>query len=172
MNTRARSTPETIARGLGWVSLCIGVAELLVPRRMTRAVGLRGQEDLFAAYGLREIATGIGLLTAKDPTPWVWGRVGGDVLDLASLGQAADPRNPRRPMAIGAMVAVAGITALDFACAWWLSALRSVGRQPARDYSDRSGLPRAPAEMRGAARDALTPKDMRGPDAMRPYTLH
>ena len=36
-------------------------------------------------YGLREVATGIGLLTAADPTPWVWGRVGDDALDLASL---------------------------------------------------------------------------------------
>jgi hypothetical protein len=37
-----------------------------------------------------------------------------------------------------------------------------------RDYSRRSGLPRPPDQMRGAARDFDLPPDMREPPAMRP----
>ena len=38
-----------------------------------------------------------------------------------------------------------------------------------RQHSDRRGLPRPPADMRGAARDALAPGDMRAPEPLRPY---
>lgn len=38
------------------------------------------------------------------------------------------------------------------------------------DYGDRSGLPAAPAQMRGAARGFAIPRDMRTPPALRPFT--
>ena len=38
-----------------------------------------------------------------------------------------------------------------------------------RDYGDRSGLPRPPEAMRGAARDFEVPQDMRVPELLRPY---
>jgi hypothetical protein len=39
------------------------------------------------------------------------------------------------------------------------------------DYSDRVGMPRPPAEMRGEARkDFEAPRDMRTPEALRPWT--
>jgi hypothetical protein len=41
--------------------------------------------------------------------------------------------------------------------------------QPVRDYGDRRGLPRPPEDMRGAARDAPVPQDLRTPAALRPY---
>jgi hypothetical protein len=40
-----------------------------------------------------------------------------------------------------------------------------------RDYRDRSGLPRSPQAMRGAARrDFEPPRDFRTPEALRPWT--
>lgn len=39
------------------------------------------------------------------------------------------------------------------------------------DYSNRSGFPRSPEEMRGAARDFEIPRDMRTPDVLRPYAM-
>src|SRR5256885_2280475 len=79
-------TARSVARGLGWFSIGLGLAELLLPRVVARAVGMPGRERTVQAYGLREIATGIALLKARDPTPWLLARVGGDALDLATLG--------------------------------------------------------------------------------------
>jgi hypothetical protein len=76
---------------------------------------------------------------------------------------------------MAAVAAVAGVTVLDAICAQRLSSThrgRAVTRRrsQARDYSDRRGMPRPPEAMRGAANDLEVPKDMRIPDALRPYT--
>ena len=163
--------PQTLARGLGWFSIGLGLAEVAAPGAMTRALGMEGQEGLVRAYGVREMATGIGILAAKDKAPWLWGRVAGDALDLATLGTGLTDDNPKRGALGMAVAAVAGVTAADLYCAQVLSAERSAPRQPMRDYRDRVGFPKPPEQMRGAARkDFDTPRDLRGPAAMRPYT--
>jgi len=117
---------------------------------------------------VREIATGIGILSSRDPTPWIWGRVGGDALDLATLAGGFHEGNPEKANVGFALGAVAAVGALDAYCATALSA-GSEPPQPRRDYSARSGFPREPDAMRGAASDFTVPADMRIPDAMRPY---
>jgi hypothetical protein len=87
---------ERLARGLGWLGIGLGLAELLLPRAVARSTGLRGRETLLQVCGLRGLATGLAILNARDPAPWVWGRVAGDALDLATLGSALDEDNPRR----------------------------------------------------------------------------
>jgi hypothetical protein len=108
-----------LARGLGWFSIGRGLTEVLAPRMLTRTLGMEGKEMLLRAYGVREIATGIGILSTNDPTPWVWGRVGGDVLGLATLAtrREGDDDNLRRRNLSLALAAVAGVTALDVICA-------------------------------------------------------
>lgn len=69
-----------------------------------------------------------------------------------------------------ALAAVAGVTALDMYCATTLSGEDTVPRPPLRDYSGRRGMPRPPAQMRGAARDLQVPRDFRTPEALRPWT--
>ncbi|MBK1656780.1 hypothetical protein [Paracraurococcus ruber] len=154
-----------VARGLGWFSIGLGVVELLAPRALARGLGLRGQEGLIAGYGAREIATGIGILASRDPTPWIWGRVAGDALDLGTL---ATGLGRRRGGAGVALAAVAGVTLLDVLCARALSSRRE--RQPVRSFADRRGMPKTPGQMRGAASDFEVPKDFRIPEALRPWT--
>jgi hypothetical protein len=167
---RSNGSARTLAEGLGWFSLGLGLAELLAPRGIARALGMEERTGLIRAYGAREIAAGIGILTQKDPTPWVWGRVAGDALDLATLAGGLDERNPRRGNVGIALAAVAGATILDVLCARALGTEREEERRrPLRDYSDRSGLPRPPEAMRGAARDLVVPEDMRIPEPLRPY---
>jgi len=158
-----------LADGLGWFSIALGLAEVFAPRSLTSALGMQGREGLVQAYGLREIAAGIGILASKDPTPWVWSRVGGDALDLATLAGGLND-NPKRENVGIALAAVAGVTLLDVVCAQALTTANS-GPQVVYDYSNRSGLPRPPAAMRGAARDAFIPPDMRTPEALRPYAI-
>ena len=107
--TQARAL--RLARGLGWFSIGLGTMELLMPGALARLLGLRGQENLVRSYGLREIGTGIGILRSQDPTGWIWGRVGGDVLDIATV--AIGLRGPRRGNAVLALVSLAGVTAVD-----------------------------------------------------------
>ncbi len=106
-----RPINDVTARGLGWFSIGLGAAEILAPRLLGRALGMPNSGGLLFLYGLREIATGVGLLRAKNQTPWLWGRVAGDALDLATL---AVHRRPNNKLNIGlGMAAVAGVTALD-----------------------------------------------------------
>lgn len=166
-------TAIAVARGLGWLSIGLGLVDALSPGMLTRQLGMEGKEAVLRAYGLREIGTGIGILTAKDPAPWVWGRVAGDALDLATLATGLGNGNGRRANVAVALAAVAGVAVLDGVCAQALGsqAYGAAGRR-IRDYSDRIGMPRAADAMRGAARDFQVPRDMRTPDALRPYTTH
>lgn len=66
-------SPDALARGLGWFSIGLGLAEFLMPQTMARTVGLEGKESLVRAFGLRAIASGAGILMARDPEPWIWG---------------------------------------------------------------------------------------------------
>jgi hypothetical protein len=171
--TRRRGHPDsqtdTLARALGVFSIALGAVELLAPRLFTRHLGLDGQENLVRAYGAREVATGIGILAASDPTPWIWGRVAGDALDLATLATGLEGDNPEKANVVIAAAAVAGVTALDLYCAATLSRESAIPLAPSRDYSRRSGFPRPAEAMRGAARDTFDlPSDMREPPAMRP----
>ena len=166
------STTDALARGLGVFSIALGLVEVFAARSLTRALGMEGNETLVQAYGAREIATGIGILASDDPTPWIWGRVAGDALDIATLVTGLGEDNPERSNVGIALAAVAGATALDVYCAQALSRESAQPLLPIRDYSNRSGLPRPPQQIRGAARDFEVPRDFRTPGALRPYTSH
>src|SRR4051794_16747087 len=101
-----------LAAGLGWFSIPLGLSVVTAPGQLARWLGMEGKERLLRAYGLREIGAGAGILATQDPIKrgnWVWGRVAGDALDLATLGAGLSPDNPRRGNVIGALAAVAGV---------------------------------------------------------------
>lgn len=153
----ARPRAERIAKGLGWFSLVLGATELLVPHRLGRMLGLRGHDGLLRACGARELASGVATLGVS-PRAGLWSRVGGDLMDLALLGAAArSVARPvlgrrRMPRRLGlALAAVTAVLVVDALVAGAVQRQQS-RRRPVRDYSDRSGFRRPPAEMRGAAR--------------------
>src|SRR5271165_278103 len=78
------ATSDRLARGLGWFSLALGTAEILAPRGFTRALGLEGHERLVRAFGFREIVSGV-LSLSVDKRTGLWSRVGGDVMDIATV---------------------------------------------------------------------------------------
>src|SRR4051794_3743612 len=165
------SGTDALARGLAVFSIALGLMEIAAPRSLARFLGMEGSENLIRGYGLREIATGVGILASKDPTPWIWGRVAGDGLDIATLLTGYEGDNPNKDNVSLALAAVAGATALDVYCGQALSRESPTPLPPIRDYSNRSGLPRSPQAMRGAARrDFEPPRDFRTPEALRPWT--
>jgi uncharacterized membrane protein len=117
---------QRLAGGLGWFSIGLGVATLAAPRLLARTIGVpdRGAAPtVLRLVGAREIACGLGLLSRRYPAGWTWGRVAGDVMDLALLGSALGARRARPARIATAAAAVAGATALDALAA------RRLGRQ-------------------------------------------
>ncbi len=118
---RYGSKEMALARGLGLLSIGRGLIDTIGRRGVARKTGLPN-EPLIALYGLREIVSGIGLVVARDPMPWVWARVGGDALDLGTLAAGVSPRNPERQGALAGLLMVAALTAVDVALAGRLHA--------------------------------------------------
>ncbi|MES2535701.1 MAG: SRPBCC family protein [Pseudomonadota bacterium] len=105
---------NTLTAALGWLSLGIGVAHLLAPRAVARATGVIEQPALLRAIGMREIASGLGILSQRRPAGWLWTRVAGDAMDLALLSFSATRSvGPRRNRVAMTTAAVAGVTVLD-----------------------------------------------------------
>ena len=117
------SSAKRLAKGLGWFSVGLGLAELLAPRAVANISGVSNtRTGLIRLYGLRELASGITIFAQKNPAAGMWSRVGGDVLDLASLGAAATSPNANKGRVAFATANVLAITALDVICAKQLSA--------------------------------------------------
>jgi hypothetical protein len=133
-----QSRAQAVACGLGFFSIALGVTQLVAPRFASNLFGFKVSDSTVRLYGVREIASGVGILLAWNRAPWVWGRVAGDALDIATT---------RRPAAIGAL---AGVTALDIGTAVALQRERPFPERTF-DYSERSGFPRPVEEMRGSA---------------------
>jgi len=113
-------TADPLERGLGWFSIALGTAAVVAPRVVSWISGTRSP-TIMRLVGTRELAAGVGILTLRDRTPWLWSRVVGDTFDLAGLSVALLRRGTRGRAAL-AMTAIAGVTALDI-----LAALRATG---------------------------------------------
>lgn len=125
--TPERGGASALARGLGWFSIALGAAELLGGRTVARTLGEEDHVGLVRLFGLREIATGVGILAQDTPrgrAPWVWARVAGDAIDLVALGAAANHKRCERSRVLESIAAVAAVTALDVACAVMLGRRR------------------------------------------------
>lgn len=155
-STERQSAALKIAKGLGWFSIGLGLFELLATRRVARATGLQGHEGLVRACGLRELASGVAILSSQRPGPnasAVGARAVGDALDLSLLGAAAVRSKGSRARPVAAMAAVAGVAALDLACAQALRQQSCAARQTT-DYSDRCGI--APSRVARESDPALS----------------
>jgi len=143
--------PDRLARALGWFSIGLGVAELVAPGRIARAIGLDDKQGLIRAYGVRELASAVPTLSV-DKQFGLASRIAGDALDLGTLAFALDEDNPKRGNAAVATALVLGITLLDLVAYAGTKSVHSRGASADYDYSNRVGLPRGPQASRGLAR--------------------
>jgi uncharacterized membrane protein len=109
-------TTERMAKALGWFSLGLGVVQIVAPTRLARAIGVEpdgGTRTLMRTIGVREIASGLGILGRERPAGWLSARVAGDAMDMALLGVAMASNAEDRRRVAAAMAAVAGVTVPD-----------------------------------------------------------
>ncbi|MGV9698801.1 hypothetical protein ACWDTR_23965 [Streptomyces sp. NPDC003470] len=151
MTTDTRSASrlrhDPLVRGLGWASALLGVPQVVAPADFARALGVDDaprHRSATAAVGVRELAAATGLLGRPHPI-WLWGRVGGDLLDLTLLARALKNHDGRGlGRTVAATAAVTAITATDVYAAvtrtrWStpmeLTAATTVTRSPDEAYT-------------------------------------
>lgn len=104
---------EKLAKALGLFSIGLGIAEIVAPGSLARYFGMGRRDGTVRLFGLRELANGVAILAAPRSPAWLWTRVLGDVLDLASLSGPATRSRHHRHQAQAALGAVAGVMLLD-----------------------------------------------------------
>jgi hypothetical protein len=150
---------DNLARGLGWFSIGLGLTELIAASRLARTFGLDGSETLIRAFGIRELGAGLATLSTEKKAG-LWSRVVGDAMDLMTLLTALNSPLRQRENVKLALLAVAGVTALDVVGALALSAQERRDDEP-KDMRGRSGYPKGIGASRAVARDFNVPRDMR-----------
>jgi uncharacterized membrane protein len=123
-----------VSEGLGVLSLGIGLAALLAPRQVGELIGVPKRPKTIQLIGMREAASGIGLLSGRQSGAWLWSRVAGDLIDLAVL--MTSQRGASRSRATASTAVVAAITAVDLAAAIQHSRVRRRPAAPADVYID------------------------------------
>ncbi|NKC32260.1 hypothetical protein [Falsiroseomonas selenitidurans] len=165
-------TADRLGRALGWFSIGLGLVQIAAPSRVSRALGMRGQEGLMRMTGAREVASGL-LSLSVDRGLGLRARLAGDAMDAVSLAMVLGRGRGGGARAGVALAAVAGIALVDLLVAQSLA--KRHGRERARamaplrrHHGDRSGFPGGLARARGAAADFPVPPDLRAtPEAPR-----
>jgi uncharacterized membrane protein len=109
-------TNTVLGTGLGLFSIGLGLAELVRPHKVAKLIGVDDcgvVPPALRLFGAREIITGLGLVGKPQGKLGPWARVAGDLIDLAFLAWALGSKSLARTRTLGAMVAVAGVAALD-----------------------------------------------------------
>lgn len=126
---RAAST-ERLDYALACFSIGLGLIEVLAPRKFGRLIGAGDHPNLIRLCGLREIASGVALLSPRTAASAAVSRVAGDAMDLILLGAAlAAPEADRTRLALAATT-VLGAGAVDA-----YAMRRHAGSEPVRATS-------------------------------------
>jgi uncharacterized membrane protein len=159
--TDGRDRDERLANGLGWFSIGLGLAQILSPGGVARLIGVNDDaknRSLMRAIGVREIATGVGILSKPRPAGWVRARVGGDMMDLTLLGAALRSDDSETNRVAMATAAVLGVTALDVLCSGRLNekadrSTTTTGREGKLHVKRAVTIRRSPEELYNFWRD-------------------
>ena len=105
--------PRSLADGLAWFGIGLGMWELLAPRKFAETTGLVENDLLFRLFGLREIASGILILWSDEKGGPAWSRVAGDAMDSIVLLQNLFSSESDRGRVALSLVAVSPVVAGD-----------------------------------------------------------
>jgi uncharacterized membrane protein len=115
-NGGGRTGARRRALGLAWFGLGVGAAGVIAPAVVSRFIGTRPTRrarTALLAFGLREIAAGVGIMAMPRSPVWMWGRVLGDAMDMALLGKVLTAPKCDRTRTMASLASVLGVTLLD-----------------------------------------------------------
>lgn len=116
------TSARRLAKGLAWLSVGVGLTELLAPNTFAKISGIsNNRAGLIRLYGLRELASGIAIFSKEKPVGAMWSRVAGDALDLATVGVELTSPDAKKGRLAFTAANVLAVTALDLICARQLS---------------------------------------------------
>ena len=86
-----------LARGIGWLSVGVGLTLVAAPKLTIRALGMGERPNLGRFLGVRDLLIGVGLLSRRENlAPWLRARALSDAVDatlfLAGAASGAFPR--------------------------------------------------------------------------------
>lgn len=143
------------ARMLGWLSIGLGIAEMMAAPAVARATGTEGREAMVRAAGARELVSG-ALALSVDARSGLVVRLIGDAVDAAALVAARRGREETADLD-RALALVGIVTVADAICLQALRSGRSRKGEPLRSYAHRSGFPLGLAASRGLASTRAEP---------------
>lgn len=95
-----------LARGIGWLSVVVGLQLVVAPVSGTRGFGMGDRPTLGRVMGARDLVIGAGLLRGEDTRAWLLARSVNDAVDaVIILGGAAVGAFPRNRAPVGLAVA-------------------------------------------------------------------
>jgi hypothetical protein len=111
--SKPRDALQATGYGLAALSIGLGIAELVAARSMARQLGVPKREGIIRAFGIRELVSGAALIARPKASVNAWGRVAGDVLDLAALAAVLRTPGTRTKTALGGVTFVASALVAD-----------------------------------------------------------
>lgn len=99
--------------GLAALSFGLGLAEILAPNAIARGLGAPQFAGMVRGFGVREVISGAGFTARPTASLNAWGRVAGDVLDLAALAMVMRAPGSRKGAAWGGIALVSGALLAD-----------------------------------------------------------
>jgi hypothetical protein len=112
-----KQPPERmLAKFLGLFSFALGVAQLAVPDRINKLIGVQDKPKARAiqrAVGVQELTAAQGIFAFSPPTAVLWARVAGDIMHIGLVAQALDNKKSDKAKLGATIGALVGIGVLD-----------------------------------------------------------
>ncbi len=106
-----------VGQAFAGLSFALGAGELLAGKRLARSMGVPQHSGIVRAFGVRELAAGAALAAKPASSTNMWGRVIGDLIDLAALAAVLRTGSARNKVAWGGLAFVGGALLADLAAA-------------------------------------------------------
>ena len=108
---------QELTTAVGWVSLMMGLALTLAPRRSAALLGLLGRDErvgLARAVGVADLVIGPALLFSRYRARWMLARAILNAVIALIYARALKDRTPRRKRAVGGVVGMTVLTLTDY----------------------------------------------------------
>jgi len=108
-------TDGKLTRGLAWLSIGVGGAQLVAPGSWAWMAGLpdsHRSRTIIRTRGLREVVSGVALLNSDRPE-LAWLRLAGDVIDLGLLASSWSSTRANGGRLAGAILTTLGMAVVD-----------------------------------------------------------